>query len=44
MSQGLGIIYTHLYYLAVEAGFYSDMVDCLPVDTVTWFRLPGGTS
>ena len=30
MSQGLGI-YIHLYCLAVEAGFYSDVVVCLPV-------------
>ena len=22
--------------LAIEAGFYSDMVECLPVDPATW--------
>ena len=27
---------THFYCLAVEAGFYSDEVDCLPVDSATW--------
>ena len=42
MSQGLGKIYTHLYYLAVEAGFYSDVVDYLSVDPVTWVRFPAG--
>ena len=31
------------YCLAVEAGFYSDVVDCLPVDPVTWVRFPAGT-
>ena len=31
---GLGI--KHFYYLAVEAGFYSDVVECLPVDPATW--------
>ena len=25
----------HFYCLAVEAGFYSDMVECLPVDPAT---------
>ena len=41
MSQGLGIyIYTHFYCLAVEAGFYSDVVECLPMDPETWVRFP----
>ena len=26
----------HFYCLAVEAGFYSDVVECLPVDPATW--------
>ena len=43
MTQGLGIYeYTHVYCLAVEAGFYSDMVECLPVDPATWVRFPAG--
>ena len=33
----------HFYCLAVEAGFYSDVVECLPVDPATWFRFPAGT-
>ena len=33
---------THFYCLAVEAGFYSDVVECLPVDPVTWVRFPAG--
>ena len=32
----------HFYCLAVEAGFYSDMVECLPVDPATWVRFPAG--
>ena len=28
-------IYTHFYCLVVESGFYSDAVECLPVDPVT---------
>ena len=36
MSQGLGIIIKHFYCLAVEASFYSDVVECLPVDPATW--------
>ena len=42
MSQGLGYIFIHFYCLAVEAGFYSDVVECLPVDPVTWVRFPAG--
>ena len=34
---------THFYCLAVEAGFYSDVVECLPVDPATWVRFPAGT-
>ena len=41
MSQGLGI-YIHFYCLAVEANFYSDVVECLPVDPVTWVQFPAG--
>ena len=33
----------HFYCLVVEAGFYSDMVECLPVDPVTLVRFPAGT-
>ena len=32
----------HFYCLAVGAGFYSDVVECLPVDPATWFRFPAG--
>ena len=38
MSQSLGI-----YCLVVEAHFYSDVVECLPVDPATWFRFRAGT-
>ena len=33
---------THFYCLAVEAGFYSDMVECLPVDRANIFALRPG--
>ena len=36
-------ILIHFYCLAVEAGFYSDMVKCLPVDPATWVRFQAGT-
>ena len=29
---------THFYGLAVEAGFYSGVVECLPVNPATWVR------
>ena len=29
-------IQLHFYCLAVEASFYGDMVECLPVNPVTW--------
>ena len=32
----------HFYCLAVEAGFYSDVVECLPVDPAFWVRFPAG--
>ena len=32
----------HFYCLAVEAGFYSDVVECWPVDPATWVRFPAG--
>ena len=32
----------HFYCLAVEASFYSDVVECLPVDPATWVRFPAG--
>ena len=43
MSQCIGIYNIHFYCLAVEAGFYSDVVECLPVDPATWVRFPAGT-
>ena len=33
---------THFYCLAVEAGFYSDVVECWPVDPATWVRFLAG--
>ena len=33
---------THFYCLAVEAGFYSDVVECLPVDPAIWVRFLAG--
>ena len=33
---------THFYCLAVEAGFYIDVVECLPVDPASWVGLPAG--
>ena len=32
----------HFYCLAVEAGFYRDVVECLPVDPATWVRFAAG--
>ena len=32
----------HFYCLAVEAGFYSDVAECLHVDPATWVRFPAG--
>ena len=32
----------HFYCLTVEAGFYSDVVACLPVDPATWVRFLAG--
>ena len=32
----------HFYCLAVEAGFYSDVVECLPVNPATRVRFPAG--
>ena len=38
---GIGLRYkTHFYCLAVEAGFYSDVVECLPLDPVAQVRFP----
>ena len=36
---GIGSI-THFYCLAVEAGFYSDMVECLPLDPAAQVQFP----
>ena len=33
----------YFYCLAVEAGFYSDVVESLPVDPATWVRFAAGT-
>ena len=33
----------HFYCLVVEAGFYSNVVECLPVDPASWVRFPAGT-
>ena len=41
MLQRLGLI--HFYCLVVEAGFYSDVVECLPVDPATRVGFPAGT-
>ena len=30
----------HFYCLAVEAGFYSDVVECLPLDPAAQVRFP----
>ena len=40
VSHGLGIYIIHVYCLAVEAGFYSDVVKCLPVNPATWVQFP----
>ena len=40
--MGLGIYVTHFYWLLVEARFYSDIVECLPVDPVNLVRFPAG--
>ena len=32
----------HFYCLAVKASFYSDVVECLPVDLATWVQFPTG--
>ena len=34
----------YVYCLAVVVGFYSDVVQCLPVDQATLVRLSAGTS
>ena len=34
----------HFYCLAIEADFYSDVVECLPVDPASWVRFPAGAS
>ena len=37
---GIGILHTSFYCLAVEAGFYSDVVECLPLDPTAQVRFP----
>ena len=32
----------HFYCLTEEAGFYSDVVESLPLDPATWVRFPAG--
>ena len=34
------IYITHFYCLAVEAGFYSDVVECLPLDSAAQVPFP----
>ena len=34
----------YLYCLVVEAGFYSDVVVCLPVIPATWVQFPAGAA
>ena len=41
-SRYIYIYIIHFYCLAVEAGFYSVMVECLPVYPATWVRFPAG--
>ena len=41
MSQGLGI-YKYTSTALLEASFYSDMVECLPVDPASWVRFRAG--
>ena len=31
---------TQFYYLALKAGFYSDVVERLPIDSITEVRFP----
>ena len=33
---------THFYCLAVEASFYTDVVECLPLDPAAQVRFPAG--
>ena len=40
MSQAFYIILFNC--LAVEASFHNDVVKCLPIDSMTWFRLHAG--
>ena len=35
-------IYIHFYCHVEEAGFYSDVVECLPVNQATWVRFSAG--
>ena len=37
---GIDRYITHFYCLAVEAGFYSDVVECLPLDPAAQVRFP----
>ena len=37
---GIGICITHFYCLAVEAGFHSDVVECLLLDPAAQVRFP----
>ena len=42
-NPGRWIYKQTLYHVAVEAGFYSDVVECVPVDPAAWIRFPAGT-
>ena len=37
---GYRYIYVHLYRLAVQAGFYGDVVECLTATREIWARVP----
>ena len=41
-NPGRWIYRQTLYHVAVKAGFYSDVVECLPVDPASWVRFPAG--
>ena len=41
-NPGRWIYRQTLYHVALEAGFYSDVVECLPVDQAIWVRFLAG--
>ena len=42
-NPGRWIYRQTLYHVAVKAGFYSNVVECLAVDPASWVRFPAGT-